>query len=170
MALRLVHAFWTSPVSMLPRQVPRQGDIHCRQMVQGGTWIIGSDTCQFLSWWAWLACLNDKRALAPRLALASHYRFNVYLCNASFDLFEFDLNFVFFSLSFFSLVLLSVFPHLPIPSFKWHFECNNLHQDRHKMSGTGEILLHPDALRCLKKKQLENLCIRLDLKASGKVR
>jgi hypothetical protein len=32
-----------------------------------------------------------------------------------------------------------------------------------------DVLLHPDALYCLKRKQLENLCTRLDLKATGKV-
>ncbi|UZJ52626.1 hypothetical protein CBS101457_001946 [Exobasidium rhododendri] len=31
-----------------------------------------------------------------------------------------------------------------------------------------DILIHPDAIHCLKRKQLENLCIRLDMKSTGK--
>lgn len=47
--------------------------------------------------------------------------------------------------------------------------CNNSPSWTMVTTDGSDILLHPDALRCLKRKQLESLCQRLDVKATGKV-
>lgn len=50
-----------------------------------------------------------------------------------------------------------------------HFPDPRPIHDRPSMPAEENILLHPDALHCLKRKQLISLCRRLDVKATGKV-